>query len=52
MSDIKRPVLRYHGGKWMLAPWIIEFMPVHRVYTEPYGGGWLSAHAEAARADG
>jgi DNA adenine methylase len=33
-----RPVLRYHGGKWMLAPWIIEHFPAHRVYTEAFGG--------------
>lgn len=39
MSDISRPVLRYHGGKWKLAPWIIEHMPPHRVYVEPFGGG-------------
>jgi DNA adenine methylase len=33
-----RPVLRWHGGKWMLAPWIIANMPPHRIYVEPYGG--------------
>lgn len=33
-----RPVLRWHGGKWLLAPWIIENLPAHRVYVEPYGG--------------
>ena len=33
-----RPILRYHGGKWMLAPWIISQFPPHRVYIEPYGG--------------
>lgn len=33
-----RPVLRYHGGKWRLAPWIIGFFPEHRAYVEPYGG--------------
>lgn len=33
-----RPVLRYHGGKWLLAPWIIGFFPDHRVYVEPFGG--------------
>lgn len=34
-----RPALRYHGGKWRLAPWIIAHMPPHRVYVEPFGGG-------------
>jgi len=30
-----RPVLRYHGGKWRVAPWIISHFPAHRVYAEP-----------------
>lgn len=34
-----RPIVRYHGGKWILAPWIISHFPTHRVYTETFGGG-------------
>lgn len=33
-----RPALRYLGGKWKLAPWIIQQFPPHRVYIEPFGG--------------
>ncbi len=35
----RRPILRYHGGKFRVAPWIIEFFPDHKVYVEPFGGG-------------
>lgn len=34
-----RPIVRYHGGKWKLAPWIISHFPGHRIYTETFGGG-------------
>lgn len=33
-----RPVLRYPGGKFRIAGWIIEQLPPHRVYVEPFGG--------------
>lgn len=35
-----RPILRWHGGKWLLAPWIIAQFPPHRIYVEPFGGAW------------
>jgi DNA adenine methylase len=38
MNAPSRPILRWHGGKWLLAPWIIAHMPPHRVYVEPFGG--------------
>ena len=37
--SVSRPALRYHGGKWQLARWIISHFPAHRHYVEPCGGG-------------
>ena len=37
-APIKHPAIRYHGGKFRLAPWIIDQMPEHVCYVEPFGG--------------
>jgi DNA adenine methylase len=38
LIKIERPVLRWHGGKWLLSDWIISHFPQHRIYTEVFGG--------------
>lgn len=40
MNPLPRPLLRWHGGKWLLAPWIIGHFGPHRCYVEPFGGAW------------
>lgn len=41
-APIKRPALRYHGGKFgsgrSTANWIISHLAPHRCYVEPFGG--------------
>lgn len=39
MNSVTRPPLRYHGGKWKIAQWVIRHFPPHKVYLEPCGGG-------------
>lgn len=36
--EIVKPVLKYPGAKWALADWIIERMPPHIGYVEPFFG--------------
>jgi DNA adenine methylase len=39
LVKVERPALRYFGGKWRIASWIIEQFPSHTCYVEPFGGG-------------
>lgn len=38
MLNATRPILRYHGGKWKIAQWVIEHLPPHVTYCEPFAG--------------
>ncbi len=33
-----KPILKYPGAKWNLAPWIISHFPAHAHYVEPFLG--------------
>ena len=33
-----KAILKYPGGKWRIADWIISYFPEHKVYVEPYFG--------------
>ncbi|EIB6856888.1 DNA adenine methylase [Acinetobacter baumannii] len=37
--SLKHPLIRYHGGKFRMADWIIRHFPSHETYVEPFGGG-------------
>lgn len=32
------PIIRYHGAKWRIAPWVISHLPKHNCYLEPFSG--------------
>lgn len=39
MTSFTHPLMRYHGGKFRIADWIISQFPPHKTYVEPFGGG-------------
>jgi DNA adenine methylase len=41
VNEIKSP-LRWTGGKFYVADWIVSLMPKHKIYVEPFfGAGWV-----------
>lgn len=38
MEFFDPPLLKYYGGKWKLADWIINHFPPHKIYIEPFCG--------------
>lgn len=47
-----RPILRYFGGKFRMAPWLVAQLPAHAVYVEPFGGaGSVLIHKDRAKAE-
>jgi DNA adenine methylase len=42
---VRRPALRYYGGGWNRASWIVAHYPAHDVYCEPcFGSGAVLLH--------
>lgn len=39
MTNMNHPLIRYHGGKFRIAEWVIGQFPNHKTYVEPFGGG-------------
>lgn len=47
-----KPILKYPGAKWRLSPWIINHLPPHETYLEPYfGSGAIFFNKNKARVE-
>jgi DNA adenine methylase len=47
-----KPILKYPGAKWRLAPWIISYLPKHKSYLEPFfGSGAVFFNKDKARVE-
>ena len=38
LMKVSKPAIRYHGSKFRLANWILNYFPQHKIYVEPFGG--------------
>lgn len=46
------PILKYPGAKWRIAPWVLEHLPPHESYLEPFfGSGAVFFLKEKARVE-
>ncbi len=48
MNEAIKSVVKYPGAKWRIADWIIERMPEHHSYIEPYFGSGAVFFRKAA----
>lgn len=52
MTDQLRPVLRYPGAKARVASWIVDHLPPHEIYIEPFfGAGSVLLSKPAAKVE-
>ena len=38
MTTAIKPILKFPGSTWRLAPWIVSYFPAHHHYLEPFCG--------------
>jgi DNA adenine methylase len=38
VTTVTRPAIRYHGGKFRIASWVLSHFPPHELYVEAFGG--------------